>query len=146
MAGPERQRAMDERQRCLFEVMGVLVVPGVVSPSALRELRAVLEAHNEAEPLAPDADGTQPGQNSFPRWRTSAGYEHCPQHLTDEHNMLHWSPEYRNVLTNPVLVPILEELLTPRFRLDHIYGQSARPPTEGLSPHCLLPTTAHCCP
>ena len=62
---------MNEQQRYLFEVMGVLVVPNVVTPQALRELRGVLDAHNEAEPLGPDADGLQPGQNSFPRWRTA---------------------------------------------------------------------------
>ena len=52
------------------------------------------------------------------------GWEHCPQHVTDENNMLNWSTEYRNLLTNPVLTPILEELLSPSFRLDHIYGQT----------------------
>jgi hypothetical protein len=45
--------------------------------------------------------------------------------VTDENNMLNWSTEYRNLLTNPVLTPILEELLSPSFRLDHIYGQTS---------------------
>lgn len=112
---------MDEHQRYLFEVMGVLVVPNVVSGEALRELRAVMDSHDAAEVLRPNARG-----NSFPRWLTAEGWEHCPQHLTDEHNMLHWSKEYRNLLTNPVLTPILEELLTPNFRLDHIYGEFGR--------------------
>ena len=122
---------MDERQRYLFEVMGVLIVPNVVTPEELRELRAVLDAHEAAEqPLRPrhrPIGGLSIGNglSSFPRWRTGDSddsWEHCPQHLTDENNMLHWSPAYRNLLTNPVLTPILEELLTEGYRLDHIYG------------------------
>ena len=40
---------MDARQRYLFEVMGVLIVPNVVTPEELRELRAVLDAHEAVE-------------------------------------------------------------------------------------------------
>eukprot|EP01047_Picozoa_sp_COSAG01_P073506 COSAG01_NODE_12008_length_1817_cov_1.417928_1_plen_125_part_00 len=36
--------------------------------------------------------------------------------------MLHWAKGYRDLLTNAVIDPILQELLTPRYRLDHIYG------------------------
>ncbi len=80
---------MDERQRYLFEVMGVLIVPNVVTPEELRELRAVLDAHEAAEQPLRGADRGKSignGLSSFPRWRTGDSddsWEHCPQHLTD---------------------------------------------------------------
>ena len=110
---------MDEVQRYMYETQGVLIVTNAVDADSLAQLRAIFDAHaaKEAEP-----ELSTVGRCSFPRWLTADGWEHTPQHLTDEHNMLHWGKVYRDLLTSPVIDPILRELLTPQYRLDHIYG------------------------
>ena len=103
---------MNEEQRYLFDTFGYLVIPDVLAPSQVDELRETIQ--QPTEQFAP-AD-----QKVIP---------------------LHWSKVWRDMLDLPTLSPLLEELIgnhrlragqqarskedpnaqvVPTFRLDHI--------------------------
>ena len=100
-----------------------VVVPGAAG-GALPELRDILNRRI--------AEETSPEDNhiGFPRWRAAegggrgpraegGGWSAVPQHLTDQHNMLHWGKPLRDLLTCEAIYPKLQDLLGQNFRLDH---------------------------
>ena len=73
---------MTEEQRYLFDAFGYIVVPDVISPEQIDELKSTLQSPTEQfDPV---------GQNEGP---------------------LHWAPIWRDLLDLPSLSPILEELI-----------------------------------
>jgi hypothetical protein len=71
-------------------------VPDAIPASALAELRDMMNQRL--------ADETDPDDNHirFPRWRTAENngrWSTVPQHITDQHNMIHWGKALRDLLT-----------------------------------------------
>lgn len=92
---------MSEEQRFIFDVQGYLVVEGALGEDRLARMRAEMDRRKIAEP-GEDLD--------LYRWGGFLG----------------WGEDWRTLIDHPRLLPVLEELLGPKFRLDHAYGMAAR--------------------
>ena len=108
---------MTDEQRFLFDLQGYLVVPGVLDPSTVERMRAEMDAHG-VDPPEVDPDAYRFG------------------------HFFRWCEEFRRLIDQPAILPILAELLGPRFRLDHAYGMATRPKqtvsaAEGSTVHTL---------
>ena len=123
---------MDEGQAYLFDINGFLCVQDAISPSALGELRNIMDRRI--------AEETEPTDNHirFPRWRTAengGGWSTVPQHITDQHNMIHWGKAVRDLLVAEPIYSIMADLCGASFRLDHIYAQVHHPGSPGGGLH-----------
>jgi hypothetical protein len=124
---------MNDAQRAEFAANGYIVVPNCLSAAQLEELNAVYDAHM--------VDG------KFAMGRDS-------REVTDRHGNTYtghrlWSKAYRDLIDNPVMLPILREILgdpawlhaapslptelRPRIRLDHDNIHYRAPPAEGAT-------------
>ncbi|MDQ3814421.1 MAG: phytanoyl-CoA dioxygenase family protein [Armatimonadota bacterium] len=92
---------MNEQEHYLFDLQGFLVVPDALSPEQVSELNAVMDAHIAAE--------TEAGMTTHRFGR-----------------LLRWGSSYVDLIDNPRIVPYLEALLGPKFRLDHDYADVIR--------------------
>lgn len=92
---------MTEEQRFLFDLHGYIVVPGVLDAARVRRMLTTMEEEMAKSP-PDDADD----------WRF--------------YNFLRWNDDYRNLIDESVMLPILMALLGSRFRLDHAYGMASR--------------------
>jgi len=92
---------MTPEQRFVFDLQGYLVIPNVLPPERVARMSADMEEHRVGE----DANG----------WSKSRF-----------HSFLSWGEEWRNLIDEPQILPILGELLSPKFRLDHAYGMAMR--------------------
>jgi ectoine hydroxylase-related dioxygenase (phytanoyl-CoA dioxygenase family) len=97
---------MTDEQRFIFDVQGYLVVEKVLSPERVARMCADMEEHGIREP------DNNPNKSRF------GGF-------------LNWGEDWRNLVDEPKLLPILRELLGPCFRLDHAYGMAMRAEGEG---------------
>jgi ectoine hydroxylase-related dioxygenase (phytanoyl-CoA dioxygenase family) len=97
---------MTDEQRFIFDVQGYLVVEGVLPPERVQRMCAAMEEHGVREPQ------NNPNASRFGGFLT-------------------WGEDWRNLIDEPKLLPILSELLGPRFRLDHAYGMAMRAAGEG---------------
>ena len=93
---------MTDEQRFLFDLHGYLVVPGALDAETVTRMLAVM-----------DEQSVNPPEENTDDYRFGA--------------FLRWSDDFRNLIDQPAIVPILEELLGPRFRLDHAYGMATAP-------------------
>jgi ectoine hydroxylase-related dioxygenase (phytanoyl-CoA dioxygenase family) len=93
---------MTDEQRFLFDLQGYLVLPGVLDPPTVERMRAEM-----------DARGVDPPEMDSDAYRFSGFFG--------------WSDAFRGLIDHPALLPVLAELLGPRFRLDHAYGMATRP-------------------
>ena len=93
---------MTDEQRFLFDLQGYLVVPEVLDPATVERMRAEM-----------DARGVDPPEENSDAYRFG--------------DYFRWGDEFRRLIDHPALLPILTELLGPRFRLDHAYGMATRP-------------------
>ena len=108
---------MTPQQRYLFDVDGVITVPGALTAEQVAEMNAAMDARSAA--------GLEVG----------ASTNRVEEPLRD--NPLHFAPAFRAVLDNPKITPILEELIgsggvrgggyydaeeaeLPTFRIDHV--------------------------
>jgi len=92
---------MTEHERYLFDLQGFIVVPEALTAEQVADLNAIMDEQIE--------------KASEPTMHT-----HRFAHL------LHWGQAYRNLIDNPAIVPYLDELLGPKFRLDHDYADIIR--------------------
>jgi len=97
---------MTPEQRFVFDVQGFLVVPSVLPPERVQKMLADMETHGIREPE------NDPSKSRF------GGF-------------LSWGEEWRALIDEPQILPILSELLGPRFRLDHAYGMAMRAEGKG---------------
>jgi ectoine hydroxylase-related dioxygenase (phytanoyl-CoA dioxygenase family) len=97
---------MTDEQRFLFDLQGYLVVPEVLDAAMVQRMRAAMDAH-----------GVSPPEEKSDDYRFG--------------DFLRWSDDFRRLIDHPQIMPILVELLGPRFRLDHAYGMATRPKSEG---------------
>ena len=92
---------MTEQERYIFDLQGFLVVANALSSEEVDKLNAIMDEHIDREC---DAD------MSTHRFT----------------NLLRWGKAYRNLIDNPAIVTYMEELVDPRFRLDHDYADIIR--------------------
>lgn len=100
MNGDPLPRMTDE-QRYLFDLQGFLVLPGVLKADELDTMQRQMTELGPAEPQ------NNPEQSRF-------------------HKFLAWGPLWRNLIDHPAILPVLFDLLGPKFRLDHAYGMAMR--------------------
>ena len=100
---------MTDEQRFLFDLNGYLVLPGVLNSAAVARMLSEMEAR-EVDPPVEKSDA----------YRFS-GY-------------FRWSADFRNLIDHPRVMPVLAELLGPKFRLDHAYGMATAPSPGGSPP------------
>lgn len=93
---------MNEQERYLFDLQGYLVVPNALDAAETAELDALMDA-KIGEMVPPEA----------------TTYRFCGE-------LLAWGAAYRRLIDNPRVLPYLEELLGPNFRLDHDYADIIR--------------------
>ena len=93
---------MNEQERYLFDLQGFLVVPDALSATEVDELNAIMDAKIDANVPA-DA-------NTYRFFGT----------------LLDWGPAYRSLIDNPRVLPYLETIMGPNFRLDHDYADIIR--------------------
>jgi len=100
---------MTDEQRFLFDLQGYLVVPNVLDTERVARMRATMDAHGVDPPVEkPDA------------YRFG--------------DFLRWGADFRDLIDQPSILPLLSEILGPKFRLDHAYGMATRPSATGASP------------
>jgi len=92
---------MNEHQRFLFDLQGYLVVEDVLDADVLQRMNADLEAHD----ISSEKASIDFRFGSF----------------------LNWSDDWRGLIDNPTILPLLAEMLGPKFRLDHAYGMAQKP-------------------
>ena len=97
---------MNDSERYLFDLQGFLVVPDALSAEDVATLNAILDEH-------------------------IAGETEADMRTRRFGRLLTWGEPYRNLIDNPRIAPYLEELLGPKFRLDHDYADVIR---GGLGP------------
>ncbi len=88
-----RNRGMTSEERFLFDLEGYLVVKGVLSPAEVAALNAIADRRASAPPA---------GERYRRLFRASA-----------------WGSPFQRLIDHPRIVPLLEEVVGSRFRLDH---------------------------
>lgn len=83
-------------EKNLFDQQGYLILRQVLTPEELRELNAVSDRKVQPDPAAP------PSQRR-------------------EFFICEWGAPFLRLVDHPRIVPYLEELVSPKFRLDHDY-------------------------
>lgn len=92
---------MNDQERYLFDLQGFLTVPNALDAGQIATLNKILD-----ERVAQETESSMQ-THRFGR-------------------LLTWGEPYRNLVDNPRIVPYLEELLGPKFRLDHDYADVIR--------------------
>src|SRR3954454_20391735 len=92
---------MNAQEAYLFDLQGFLVIPNALSAEELGQLNELMDEHIARE--------TEP--------------EMCTHRFG---KLLSWDAACRNLIDNPRIVPYLEALLGPQFRLDHDYADVIR--------------------
>ncbi len=92
---------MDERQRYLFDLQGWITIPGALRPDQLASLNATFDEQVRAN-VAADATSYRFG------------------------DVIEWGPDWLNLIDNEPVLPTLEAILGPGFRLDHDYADLIR--------------------
>ncbi len=97
---------MRYRDRYLFDLQGYLTVPDALDAAALGRLNEVVDSMAERDMAQ---------EQTTRRWS----------------HLLARSRAFRDLIDTPVVLPVLEELLGPEFRLDHEYVDLIR---SGMGP------------
>ncbi len=92
---------MTDEQKYMFDILGYAVIPNAIDQSTLARMRADM-----------DAQGVKDVQNS--------------SILSRFVDFFHWGPDWRNLIDHPAVYPYLNDLIHPKFRLDHAYGMAMR--------------------
>lgn len=103
---------MNEHERYLFDLNGYIVIPNALGPDMIASLNAIMDEQIAAN-VEPDA-------------RTHRF-----------HRLLPWGDPYLELIDNPKVSPVLEELNGGSYRLDHEYADIIR---SGKGP---IGTTLH---
>jgi hypothetical protein len=92
---------MDEEQRYLFDLQGWVTIPDALDRDQLAALNATFD-DQVAAAVAPDASS----------WRFG--------------DVIEWGPDWLNLIDNERVIPTLEAILGPGYRLDHDYADLIR--------------------
>ena len=60
--------------------------------------------------------------------RKRGGQDDRPEGFQNDQHALHWHSVYRDLVAHPIVAPIMQQIIGPGFRLDHI-NVHARPAT-----------------
>lgn len=105
---------MTPEQRFIFDLQGYLLLENVLPPARVQSMCADMEQHGIREP------DNNPYKSRF------GGF-------------LSWGESWRSLIDDAHVLPVLSELLGPRFRLDHAYGMAMsadiKDEGEGLHHH-----------
>lgn len=96
---------MNEEQKYLFDLQGYLRIEGVLSPEQVLTMLEDLDTHGICNPE------NDPGKSRF------GGY-------------FAWGEVWRRLIDQPAILPLLSEIIGPKFRLDHTYGMAASSSAE----------------
>lgn len=97
---------MTDEEKYLFDLQGYLTVPKALTKTQLKALNRIFDEQVE---------------------------EHCTA-KTQTHRftgLLDWGKPYRNLIDNAKILPYLQDIVGPKPRVDHLYGDVIR---KGLSP------------
>ena len=97
---------MNQQDTYLFDLQGYITVPNALNSEQMRELNAIWDEH-----IARDCTPETPNK----RWG----------------GLLDWGKQYRDLIDQPTVTPVLEDILGPKYRLDHEYADLIR---AGKSP------------
>ncbi len=103
---------MNEEERYLLDLQGYLVIENAIEATALARMNAWLDEQEK--------------QDS--RWSGQTGNDHLDHLLT-------WGPDFRALIDNPRVLPVLKGALGDDLRLDHDYAIFLRPGGKGLFLH-----------
>ena len=98
---------MTENEKYIFDLLGFIVVPNALTTEQITDMNALMDKQIEKE-----------CKQDMKKYRFVA--------------LLHWGKPYRGLIDNPVIAPLLVELLGDNFRLDHDYAEIFRPGTGPL--------------
>jgi hypothetical protein len=119
---------MTDREKYLFDVMGILVVRNILTPEEVARLNEAIDANREK---MTDTEGTYLGDSTTLRGQAQRGVLYGMMEW--EHP---WCQPFREMLAHPKAVPYLNTMLGRGWRLDHspvvFYARSG---TEGLKLH-----------
>jgi ectoine hydroxylase-related dioxygenase (phytanoyl-CoA dioxygenase family) len=101
---------MIQEEKFIFDLQGYLLIKGVLTPEEVAELNQVSDRVFPRD----YNDGT--GQRE--KYRNAA-------------NVSKWDPACQRLIDHPRIVPYLEELIGPHFRLDHDYSIFMDPGAQG---------------
>ncbi|HEY7070956.1 MAG TPA: phytanoyl-CoA dioxygenase family protein [Acidimicrobiales bacterium] len=126
---------MDERERYLFDLRGYLVVPGVLDPEEVTAVNDAVDARGIPELL----EETPYIHSGFPltepeRMNTDPARGPVDTYLGA---LMDWGQPLRDLALHPRLVPYLEAIFGPHYRLDHSYGIFMRKGAGARGPHHL---------
>lgn len=130
---------MNDTQRTAFARDGYIIIPNAVPPAQLAALNAEYDAHLQGGKLLRYDESTEDE-----RWQTT------DRHGNKYRGRRMWSQPYRDLIDNPLVLPVLRELLgdpkwghahpalpeqlRPRIRLDHDNIHYQGPVAEGAKP------------
>ena len=97
---------MNDHEKYLFDLRGYIAVENALSAEQVAALNHIMDQHIAAD-CTPDMRTHRFG------------------------GLLDWGPAYRGLIANERVVPYLEQIIDPQFRLDHIYADIIR---SGTSP------------
>ena len=92
---------LTDEQRYLFDLNGYLVLENVLDAATIKQMLADFDAHNIAPPDKESID-----------YRFG--------------DFLTWGKTWRDLIDHPKTLPIIHEMLGPKFRLDHAYGMAMK--------------------
>jgi len=110
---------MDPEEKYLFDLMGFLVLPQVLSRDEVGELNALIDSYDLWRKAS---SGEEPAWANDPNFMT-VGALHT------------WDEPFRRLLAHKKVVPYLESLVGPKFRYDHGHALLMRPGATQLGLH-----------
>ena len=124
-----RRPGLNDYERFFFDLNGYLVIENALTPEEVASCNEAIEQQRERIRIRPPEESLARG---------AAALEGA-QGRGDVGGMLTWpkpwSQPFRDLLTHPAIVPYLNELLGPGFRLDHLYGIMMTKGAEGFVLH-----------
>jgi hypothetical protein len=103
---------MTDEEKYEFDLQGYLVIPDAIDAPTLARMNAWLDTQAETDP----------------EWQGQTGNAHLENPIT-------WGPDFLELLINPLVLPILQEILGETMRLDHDYAIFLREGHGGLALH-----------
>ena len=124
-----RRAGLNDYERFFFDLNGYLVIEDALTPGEVASCNEAIEQQRERIRIRPPEESLARGAKAL------AG----AQGRGDVGGMLTWPKPwcqpFRDLLAHPVIVPYMNELLGPGFRLDHLYGIMMTKGAEGFVLH-----------